>query len=462
MLFTRDLRVHDHPALTAAILPGEPIVPLFVMEPKLLARSANRARFLVECLADLDRSLVRRGGWLCLRRGEVVAATVRCAVEAGARAVHLTSDVTSYAGNRETGLRVGLAEQGIELFVHPGNAVVEPGDATPPGKERYAIFTPYHRAWMQVPRRSVLRPPDRITVPGGFDRGPRPDPGRVRPDSIDLAPGGETSARKHFESYLAMGVGRYGELRDDPAADATSRLSPYLRFGCLSANEVVARLTGLAGSVELVRQVAWRDFYAQLLAADPAIQWHDHRPPPLDVPPVPDQADDLMDRWRNGLTGLPLVDAGMRQLRREGWMHNRVRMIVASFLTRRLGLPWQEGAAHFFSLLLDGDPASNSGGWQWAAGTGTDPRRSRSFNPVRQARRFDPSGAYARRYVRELAEVEADEIFAPWKHPELLRVTGYPAPIAEVPDPGTSGPGVPPFAGGPAHPGQTPLFPPSR
>ncbi len=168
-----------------------------------------------------------------------------------------------------------------------------------------------------------------------------------------------------------------------------------------------------------------------------------------------------------GRTGIPLVDAGMRQLRREAWMHNRARMVVGSFLTRRLGIPWQEGAAHFMRWLLDGDPANNAGGWQWVAGTGTDPRRSRSFNPVRQAERFDPQGAYVRRYVRELAGAPTSQIFAPWKYPELLRATGYPAPAVEVPSPGRpastepSGPGVPPFqAGAPARPGQTQLVMP--
>ena len=150
-----------------------------------------------------------------------------------------------------------------------------------------------------------------------------------------------------------------------------------------------------------MRQVAWRDFYGQLLSHDPAIAWTNFRAPPDDVPPRPAHAAYLLACWQRGRTGIPLVDAGMRQLHREGWMHNRARMVTASFLTRRLGIPWQRGAEHFMRWLVDGDPANNSGGWQWAAGTGTDPRRSRSFNPVRQAERFDPDGAYVRRYVRE-------------------------------------------------------------
>jgi len=175
--------------------------------------------------------------------------------------------------------------------------------------------------------------------------------------------------------------------------------------------------------------------------------------------PLPADAAELLARWEEGTTGIPLVDAGMRQLRREGWIHNRARMVVASFLTRRLGIPWQEGAKVFMRWLVDGDPANNSGGWQWVAGTGTDPRRSRSFNPVRQAERFDPSGSYVRRYVRELADVPAPLIFAPWKEPTVLSASGYPPPILELrADVRVPGPGATPFRGSmPVRPGQATL-----
>ena len=457
VLFTRDLRVHDHPALTAAAGAGEDVVPLFVLEPQLLDRSANRAQFLMESLGDLDRSLASRGAGLVLREGEATARTMELVRATGASSVHLTADVTGFAQRREAALLTGLGLQGAALHVHPGNAVVEPGDVAPPGKSMYSVFTPYHRAWASVPRRSILEPPAALSLPAGLDLGPRPDPKAGRADSIDLAPGGEGAGRRHLESYLARGASGYADARNDMAADATSRLSPYLRFGCISANELAQAAAGI--SAEFVRQLAWRDFYGQLLARDPAIQWRDYRQPPADMPAVPDHADYLLECWKQGRTGLPLVDAGMRQLRREGWMHNRARMVAASFLTRRLGIPWQEGAAHFSRWLVDGDPANNAGGWQWVAGTGTDPRRARSFSPVRQAQRFDPDGAYVRRYVRELATVDAPAIFAPWKDPQVLRSTGYPAPIMEVPVAKSSGPGAAPFrAGSPARPGQAHLF----
>ena len=419
--------------MSAAARAGEAVVPLFVFDPDLLGRSPNRDRFLSECLFDLDRSLRRLGAVLITRVGDPVAETVAVAREVGASGVHLNEDVSAFAQARERRLREALTANGIALYVHAGNAVVSPGDVVPAGKPVYSVFTPYHRAWAEAPRRSVDPVPARIELPPGLEPGPRPNPDEVRPASIDLAPGGETPGRKHLDAYLAGDGAHYGDVRNDLAADRTSRLSPYLRFGCVSANVMVSLAQEVPGAEELVRQVAWRDFYAQLLAHDPAIQWRDYREPAGDVPPPLKHADYFFECWQNGRTGLPLVDAGMRQLRREGWMHNRARMVVASYLTRRLGIPWQRGAAHFMRWLVDGDPANNAGGWQWASGTGTDPRRSRSFNPVRQAERFDPDGAYVRRYVRELSGTPTEQIFAPWLDPTVLAATGYPSPILEVP-----------------------------
>ena len=408
-------------------------MPLFVFDPELLGRSPNRDRFLNESLLDLDRSLHRLGGLLVVRAGDPVDEAVALARETGAAAVHLDEDVSAYAQVRARRLREALAAHDIAMHVHPGNAVVPPGDVVPAGKSVYSVFTPYPRAWAEAPRRTIDPVPARIDLPPGLEPGPRPNPEDFRPASIDLAPGGEGAARKQLESYLDGDGARYGEVRNDLAADRTSRLSPYLRFGCISALEVVRDAGEVPGTEELIRQVAWRDFFAQLLAHDPAIQWRDHREPPADIPTLPEHADYLFACWQQGRTGIPLVDAGMRQLRREGWMHNRARMVVASYLTRRLGIQWQRGAGHFMHWLVDGDPASNAGGWQWAAGTGTDPRRSRSFNPVRQAERFDPDGEYVRRYVRELAGTPTSQIFAPWLDPAVLSATGYPAPILEVP-----------------------------
>ena len=434
VLFTRDLRVHDHPALSAACRAGDEVVPLFVLDPSLTSISPNRHRFLLESLADLDGQLSALGGRLVLRHGDPTAEVMRLAHAARCGAVHLTADAGVVARRRERELADRCRASGIELEVHRGNVVVEPGEVVPAGRDAYSVFAPFHRAWRQAPRRTVLELPPGVRVPRDVDPGPALDVQAVVADSPQLPAGGESAGRAALEAWLAGPVRRYGERRNDLAADATSRLSPYLRFGCVSANEVAYRST----TEEFVRQIAWRDFYHQLLASDPRLSWVDLREGPEEVPPTSPRAADLLEAWQEGRTGIPLVDAGMRQLLAEGWMHNRARMVVGSFLTRRLGIPWQDGARHFMRLLVDGDPANNGGGWQWVAGTGTDPRRSRSFNPVLQAERYDPAGAYIRRWVRELSGVSRPLVFAPWRDPALLRSTGYPEPVLEVPASGSA------------------------
>ena len=285
---------------------------------------------------------------------------------------------------------------------------------------------------LHVPRRLVVDAPRAIRVPERLGSEPIANPGSLLVDALDLPPGGEHAGRRHLETFLSTRASRYEQVRNDLAADATSRLSPYLRLGFVSANEVAHRAAEVPGAEGFVRQLAWRDFFGQLLWSDPRLAWQDLREGP-EVPVPMLDPDHSLKLWQDGLTGLPLVDAAMRQLKREGWIHNRARMVAASFLTRRLAIPWQQGARHFARHLVDGDPANNAGGWQWTAGTGTDPRRSRTFNPVLQAKRFDPSGEYVRRYVRELSEVPAPRIFAPWRDPDVLRLTGYPEPVLPVP-----------------------------
>jgi deoxyribodipyrimidine photo-lyase len=243
--------------------------------------------------------------------------------------------------------------------------------------------------------------------------------------SPDLAPGGEHEGLARLRAWTASSLARYDEQHDAVAADATSRISSYLHFGCLSPLEVATRLRTRRGGEAFVRQVCWRDFFQQLLAARPELAWEDlrHRGTPTGT------ADEAFAAWCAGRTGYPLVDAGMRQLQREGFVHNRVRMVVASFLTKDLDVPWQLGARHFMDLLVDGDVASNQLNWQWVAGTGTDSNAHRVFNPTRQSERFDPDGAYIRRYVPELATVDTGAIHDP-SDEERTRV-GYPRRIVE-------------------------------
>jgi deoxyribodipyrimidine photo-lyase len=402
VLFTRDLRVHDHPALTAAAERAERVVPLFVLDDGVLGRfgAPNRVAFLLDALRDLDDSLRRRGGSLLVRSGQVVAETVRTALDADADVVFVGEDVSGYAQERERRLRGALASAGVGLEVHPGVTVVPPGDLAPAGGDHYRVFTPYWRRWRLHPRREVLRAPERIVLPDGLETGVLPELGRLVGGRLaaELPTGGETAGRRRLERWLDDGLARYAELADDLGADATSRLSPYLHFGCVSAGEVVARALEREGAEPFVRQLCWRDFNHQLLAARPEVAHEDFRPRRAgwrhDV--------DALAAWREGRTGYPLVDAGMRQLMREGFMHNRARLVVGSFLTKHLGIDWRHGADHFFEHLVDGDLANNTANWQWVAGTGTDSRPNRRLSPQRQAERFDPDGVYVRRYVAEL------------------------------------------------------------
>ena len=399
VLFTRDLRVHDHPALAGAAERSERVLPLFVLDDRVLATFAapNRMRFLAQSLADLDAALRERGSALVVRRGNVVAETVRAALEARAEVVHASEDVSSDAQERERRLGAELAGVRTELELHPGVTVVPPDDLAPAGAEHYSVFTPYWRRWREQPRRVLLPPPHRLALPDGIDPGPLPPPGTTG-TAPDLPVGGERAGRRRLFAWLDDGLARYADLANDLGADATSRLSPYLHFGCVSPVEVAALALERDGDA-FVRQLAWRDFNHQLLRARPELARENLRP--REGPWRQDEA--ALAAWREGRTGVPLVDAAMRQLLREGWMHNRARLVAGSFLTKHLRLAWRDGAAHFYEHLVDGDVANNALNWQWVAGTGTDTRPYRKLNPQRQAERFDRDGTYVRRYLPEAA-----------------------------------------------------------
>ena len=409
VLFTRDLRVHDQPALAAALERCERVLPVFVLDEHVLGSfgAPNRVAFLLDALRDL-RSLLRdRGGELVIRRGDVVEETLRVARDVGAEAVFLSEDVSSYAQERERRLRSALSGERIALETFPGVTVVPPGEIAPAGGEAFKVFTPYWRRWRLEPRRPVLEPPARISLPEGVEPGEIPDVRELaagRP-AAGLPTGGETAGRQRLSRWIDSGLAGYENHHDDLAADATSRLSPYLHFGCLSPAEVVERSFGQAGGEGFVRQLCWRDFHHQWLAAAPRVAREDFRGRSVGWRDDPD----ALEAWKSGRTGFPLVDAGMRQLVHEGWMHNRARLIAGSFLTKHLSIDWREGAAHFYAHLVDGDVANNTGNWQWVAGTGTDTRPYRMLNPERQAQRFDPGDVYARRWVDELGTPDYPE-----------------------------------------------------
>ena len=425
VLFTRDLRVHDHPAVATACESGE-VLPLFVLDDTILEGAApNRVRFLLDCLQDLRTTLRRAGGDLWVRRGDVVAEAVKVARRANAGAIYLSDDASRLARTRVARLR---EDAPAEVVTFPGIAVVEPGDIAPAGANHYRVFTPYHRAWSSHRKRKVMGPPARIRVPSAPDVGRIPAleelTGEAR--SPGVVAGGETAGRKRAAVWLEGPIERYEAERDDLVADSTSRLSAYLHFGCVSPRELIAEAPRTVGGRSFVRQLCWRDFFLQVLAAEPDYPRSDYKP--ATEPWVTDE--DALDRWKQGMTGVPLVDAGMRQLVFEGWMHNRARLVTASYLTRTLRLDWRAGAAHFADLLVDGDLASNAGNWQWVAGTGNATRRGVAMNPARQAKRFDPSGDYVRRWVPELEGLDAPFVHEPWRLGEReLRARGYPYDI---------------------------------
>lgn len=431
VLFNRDLRVHDHPALAAAVREAESVLPLFVFDEAILRSGfvrPNRVAFLLETLADLDDALAQRGSRLLTRRGDVVRETLRLTEETGAEAIFASADVSGYAQARERRIAAAAQKARVDFRLCPGVTVLPPGDVITSEGSHFSVFTPYFRQWADAPRRALEQAPRRVRTPTKAAKGALP---KMRDllsgnPSPERARGGEGIARRQVAWWLRGGLGRYEELHDDLAADGASRFAPYLHFGCISPLELRERAAKADAGAAFVRQLCWRDFYAQLLDARPETSTEDMR----SRGDRWSDDDERLEVWKQGLTGYPVVDAGMRQLLQEGYMHNRARLITASFLTKDLYVDWREGARHFYDHLTDGDVANNVGNWQWVAGTGADTRPNRVFNPTRQARRFDPDGDYVRRYVPELAEVEGDGVHEPWSL-GLLRPSGYPEPLVD-------------------------------
>ena len=433
VLFNRDLRVHDHPALSAAARAADHVVPAFIWDDALLSSdfaAPNRLRFLLDSLHDLDDALRARGAGLVLRRGDVAREAVGLARETGAEAIFTSDDVSAYAKARVARLRSAASEERIEVRVFPGATIVPPGDLAPAGGDHFRVFTPFWRRWREEPVREVHGAPRKLSLPAGIRRERSPGMRDLTSGatSPELPRGGEQAGRERLTAWIRDGLERYGERHDDLAGDATSRLSPYLRFGCISPRELLARVSGRPGAAAFVRQLCWRDFYQHVAAANPDLPRADYRDRRLGWR----SDEEGLDAWKQGGTGYPLVDAGMRQLVREGWMHNRARLVTGSFLTKDLRVDWRLGAAHFWDLLVDGEIANNAGNWQWIAGTGNDTRPNRVLNPTRQALRFDPAGDYVRRYVPELAGIAGSSVHEPWKLPEPeRRVLDYPEPIVD-------------------------------
>jgi deoxyribodipyrimidine photo-lyase len=426
--FRRDLRVHDHPPLRAALDAHERVVPVFVLDRRLLDGrfpSANREHFLYESLRELRAALQARGGTLVLATGTPERELPRLARETGATAVYFASDVSPFAMARDRRVETALRDSGIEPVRTPGNFVADFGKLKP-----YAVFTPFHRAWARLPRRAVHGAPRNVPTPAGLRVGDIP---RAQPESPDLARPGEQAARERMHAFLRDGQDAYAD-RHDRLAGGTSGLSPYLHFGNLSPRELEDR----AGEPAFTRQLAWRDFYAQVLRHHPDNAHHAFRRE-MDQLAWTGGEDDLA-AWQDGRTGYPVVDAAMRQLQATGWMHNRARLIAACFLVKDLHVDWRAGERHFMRLLACGDVAQNNGNWQWISSVGVDPApvSRRLYNPVLQQRRHDPDGEYVRRWVPELRDVPLPRLATPHEMTDSEQreagcVIGrdYPAPIVD-------------------------------
>ncbi len=450
--FRRDLRLADNPALEAAAATGRPILPIFILDPRAEGRSPGAAAlwWLDKSLRVLDRDIRERGGRLILRRGGSEAELRRLIQETGADAVFLNRLFEPEAWARDADIAHGLKTDGAEVKGFNAALLCRPGTVTTGEGGLYRVFTPFLKALL-----AKAEPPDRTTGPRRIQtpaqvRSDEIDEWGLHPTSPDWSAGfdwtpGETGAEAALTAFLKHGLAGYAEGRDHPGRPAVSRLSPHLHRGEISPWRAVlgaraAVESGWASAAQadkFVAEIGWREFSAHLLHAFPTLPDKAFRPE-FDRMPWRDAPAEL-EAWKRGRTGYPLVDAGMRQLWTTGWMHNRVRMIVASFLVKHLLIDWREGEAWFWDTLVDADLASNVQNWQWVAGSGADAAPYfRIFNPVSQGLKFDADGAYVRRWVPELARLPDRWLHAPWTAPtETLGRCGvrlgrdYPKPIVD-------------------------------
>jgi len=397
-------------------------------------------RFMLDCLGRLRAELERRGVPLLVRVGRPEELLPRLLHDMGATVLSFNEDTTPFALGRDASVRGLVEKDGADVLTRVDHVVFTADEVRTASGGAFSVYTPYRNAWWKrwrdSPRRPIRMPRLRPAI-GGFSSDPLP--GRIELGleavHLDLPTGGEAAAKRRLERFLDGPVARYEADRDRPDLDGTSRLSPYLRFGAISVRECFERgaMTAAAkpaargGVQKWLDELIWREFYAAILETHPRVMHENHRQEYDAL--VWNEDSEGFEAWCEGRTGYPIVDAGMRQLRETGWMHNRVRMIVASFLTKDLLVHWKEGERFFFDHLVDGDPAQNNGGWQWAASTGTDAQPYfRIYNPTRQGERWDPAGRYVRRWLPELKAVPDAQVHTPWKLPLLC---DYPVPIVD-------------------------------
>ncbi|HEV7173207.1 deoxyribodipyrimidine photo-lyase [Pedococcus sp.] len=434
----RDLRRGDLPALGAAAGAGAQVCVVFVLDPSLWA-NAGRARraWLAATLRATERAY---DGRLCLRAGDPRTVVPDLVRELGAASVHVSRETTPVGRRRDAQVRQALDDAGVDWVETGSPYAVGPGSVLNGSGDPYKVFTPFSRAWRDHgwPRPATEPTGLRLAQVASEDRAwDLVDAALAEPDLPHLPEAGEGAALRRWAEFLDDSLAAYGTDRDRADLDGVSRLSPYLKIGAVHPRTLLADVADRGargdqrseGAARFTTELAWREFYADVLWHQPGSAWHDLRPALAGM--AYESPAGLVETWRRGRTGYPAVDAAMRQLLAEGWMHNRMRMVTASFLTKDLHVWWPVGARHFLDHLIDGDVASNNHGWQWVAGTGTDASPYfRVFNPVTQGLRFDPHGDYVRRYVPELRHLPGKAVHEPWKHEDGY-LHGYPEPIVD-------------------------------
>ncbi len=432
--FRRDLRVHDNPALVAAAdaawAAGDgDVVPVVLIDPALWPTwGPAKQAYLIDSLTSLDAAL---GGNLVIRHGKAQDVIPAIAKEFQANSVHCAADYSGYGIARDNEIAATLEKSGIDFVKTGSGYAVAPGRVTKDDGTYYKVYTPFYKRWLihgwRAPASDPAKWPNWIGVQTCHGYPPRPDT-----QGVLIPAAGEAAALELFETFLAGPIENYADDRNRPDLAGTSKLSIALKWGEIHPRTLLARLGDSSGHEVFRKEIAWREFYAEIAFQRPDTITDYFNPIYAQMKyDTGKAADEKFAAWCEGRTGYPFVDAGMRQLRAEGWMHNRVRMVVASFLLKDLHIEWQRGANYFFEWLLDGDLASNSHGWQWTAGCGTDASPYyRVFNPLGQGAKFDPNGDYVRKYIPELAHIPGVEVHEPWKVLGGLD-HGYPEPIVD-------------------------------
>ncbi len=405
--FRRDLRINDHPALLAAIESSAQIIPLFILDKKQIDEAGSKLlAYMSQSLRKLDESL---GNKLHIIEGDQVEVLSTLIKKYGVEQVHISDEYERYGAARDARVEaagITLVRTGSPYAVTPGR-VLKPSDGTP-----YKVYTPFYKAWCIHGWRAPAVTPKKFTCVEPTSEY-RAFPDFVMPEGVSVIEAGEEAGLKRFKAFTKNGLDSYDENRNFAAIDGTSKMSTYLKFGEIHPRTLLQGLGESKAHDTFRKEIAWREFYADVLFNNPMtdVQYYSEKFAQMRY----DKPGAQFKAWCEGRTGYPFVDAAMRQLVLEGWMHNRTRMVVASFLVKDLHLEWQLGERFFADHLVDYDVASNAHGWQWTAGTGTDASPYyRVFNPIEQGRRFDENGDYIRRYVPELAHLSASEIHEPW------------------------------------------------